>query len=257
MKTVLANHLEAFRIVFQSIARYYWYWFFAPGLMIALFFWLLESGIDSLGADTAEAKVEWVASAWNAIVSGLKSLAHSLFKFFVLTCLSPLNAFFSEITDSKLTGRKYNFSFWRIIKDVWRAILIFSVALLLEFVLWLIFSAIGWATGMSILSDVITFVSGAFFIGLSFYDYALERHAYSFGKSWKYAFVKAPYMIICGLIFELLYLVPFLGVVIAPVVLSLSSTVLHLIMDEKSQLNVMLKMKNVTKQQTVDKNLVE
>lgn len=257
MKTVLANHLEAFRIVFQSIAKYYWYWFFAPGLMIALFFWFLESGIDSMSTDTSEARFEWVASAWNAVVSGIKSLAHSLFKFLVLTCLSPLNAFFSEITDSKLTGRKFNFTFGRIMKDVWRAILIFSVALLLEFVLWLIFSAIGWVTGMSVLSDVITFISGSFFIGLSFYDYALERHAYSFGKSWKYAFIKAPYMIICGMIFEVLYLVPFFGVVIAPVILSLSSTVLHLIMDEKSSLNVQLRLKNVTKQPSVDKILEE
>jgi CysZ protein len=236
MKQVALNHIEAFKIVFKSIVKNYWYWFFAPGLMIGIFYWITSSGIDSMAYDDpSSAKYSWVASTWDSIVSGISSLWRSLYKFMILTLLSPLNAFFTEIMDSKLTKRKFEMSFGRILKDVWRAILIFGVALMLELVLWIIFSLIGKITGLGLLSDIITFISGAFFIGLSFYDYALERHRYSFGKSWKYAIIKAPYMIICGLLFELLYLIPIVGIVIAPVILSLSSTVLYLIMDENTE----------------------
>ena len=236
MKQVAINHIEAFKIVFKSIVKYYWYWFFAPGLMIGIFYWITSTGIDSLAYDDpSSARFGWVASTWDAIVHGFSSLWKSFYKFMLLTLLSPLNAFFTEIMDSKLTNRKFQMSFGRILKDVWRAVLIFGVALILELVLWIIFSLFGKITGFGFISDIITFISGAFFIGLSFYDYALERHQYSFGKSWKYAIIKSPYMIICGLIFELLYLIPVLGIVIAPVVLSLSSTVLYLIMDEKTE----------------------
>jgi uncharacterized protein involved in cysteine biosynthesis len=75
----------------------------------------------------------------------------------------------------------------------------------------------------------------AFFTGFNSYDYSLERYDVSVGKSWKYAFSHPLHMIFTGLIFTAFLMIPFVGVVIAPVLLTMVGTICYLRMEKKVQ----------------------
>ena len=77
------------------------------------------------------------------------------------------------------------------------------------------------------------FIVSAFFYGLSFYDFSLERAQIGIFGTIGYAFSKPLSMILTGTIFLLLYSIPVIGVPISPVITVMVSTIVYLYISKK------------------------
>jgi CysZ protein len=121
----------------------------------------------------------------------------------------------------------------RIPGDILRMIAVVSIALTLELILSGVWWLITGITGIHFLDGAVYFIIAAFFYGFSFYDYSLERYKIGITGSMNYAFSNALNMFLTGSIFLLLYNIPLVGVIIAPVLTTMLSTIVYL--NHKSQ----------------------
>jgi CysZ protein len=107
-------------------------------------------------------------------------------------------------------------------------IFIVIIALTLEFFFLGLYWIIAAITGIHFLDDIIYFLIAAFFYGFSFYDYSLERYELGVFKSLRFAFSNIFLVSISGCIFLGLYTIPYLGVIIAPVLSTMIATIVYL-----------------------------
>ncbi|MNE10559.1 putative sulfate transport protein CysZ [compost metagenome] len=146
--------------------------------------------------------------------------------------LSPVNCILSEKFDSYLTGREYKFDLIRLVNDFLRMILIVISALFLEYVFLVIWWVFSWILP-DFIGEAMFFLIASFFVGFSFYDYSMERYGLNFFKSWGLGFSKMSYMLITGGIFTLMIKIPVVGIIAAPVVISMLSTAVYVLMKAK------------------------
>jgi CysZ protein len=156
-----------------------------------------------------------------------------VFQFFVLTLLSPFNTVLSEKFDTELTGRKFEGGFIRILNDFLRMILVVILALILEFFLMGVWWILDWILPFGFLSPLVYFLIGSFFFGFAFYDFSLERHGVGTLGSLGFAFKKPLHMIATGALFQLVFMIPVAGIILAPVLLTMISTAVYVKMHEK------------------------
>lgn len=237
MKKSINYHLASIKTVFELLSKGNFLIYFIPGIVITLLFVCINffSGLvfgDSMPSENAG----WFSIAFSKIGSVVDYLLIQLYIFFVLTILSPFNTILSEKLDTKLTGNTFSFSIIRVINDLIRMILIVLIAMLLQFVFIGIWWLISFITGIddTFIYDVIAFLISAFFFGFSFYDHSLERYEINVPGSIRFAFSNVLLITITGIIFKLLYYFPYfwevsyIGIVIAPVLTTMISTVVYL-----------------------------
>ena len=83
------------------------------------------------------------------------------------------------------------------------------------------------------LDELIYFLITSFFIGFSFYDFSLERYGVGFFGTIEFGFDKMAYMLVTGFLFSLIYLIPQLGLIFAPFLITIISTVVYLKLKDK------------------------
>lgn len=160
-------------------------------------------------------------------------LVFRLNKYITLILLSPVLAFLSEKVEIILTGNEFPFNFWQFIKDVWRGILIAIRNMLIEFsiiiVLWILTFFI------PILLPVTTILLigiSAYFYGFSMIDYTNERKKINLSKSIYFIRKHKGLAIGNGLVYHIVMLIPFVGVVFAPITAAVAATLGVLKIDE-------------------------
>lgn len=139
-------------------------------------------------------------------------------KYIVLIICSPLLAYLSEITEEKLTGRTYPFSFTQLLKDMLRGIVITLRNLFLELLLTVLgFLLSLFVPALSPLVVIVLYLVNCYFMGFSMFDYVAERKR--LGVTQSVGFMKKhTWMLIgLGLSFNIVSLVPFLMWVMAPI----------------------------------------
>jgi CysZ protein len=145
--------------------------------------------------------------------------------FIVLTLLSPVNTFLSERIEFQLTGKKFPFSISIILRDVWRMLRVVTYLLLLEFFfLFMYWLVLGWYNPINWFDDLVFFCIAAFFYGISFFDYSFERHGLGLSKTMRYAKSNLWLMLFSGGFFLVIFSIPVAGIIIAPVILTISTT---------------------------------
>jgi CysZ protein len=147
-----------------------------------------------------------------------------VFKFIVLTLLSPFNSFISELYDQKLTGDDFKFSFVRMLKDILRGLVISIIGLSLEMLLtgfWLVFCLF---LPIDSLTPLFFMFISSFFFGFGYMDYSLERHNFDVNKSWSFAFKNFKSCFVIGFIFSSIMYIPHAGIIIAPPLITLLAT---------------------------------
>jgi CysZ protein len=139
----------------------------------------------------------------------------------------------SQRIDEHETGRKFDDGWIKFFNDIIRTIGVAALGgilyLIIKFIWWIIASIFG----LSILTPFISAVAIGFFTGFNSYDFSLERHDVSVRKSWKYAFQHPLQMTLTGGIFTALLYIPFMGVVIAPVLLTMVGTLNYIRMENR------------------------
>lgn len=226
-------HIEAIKKVAFYLKKSEYLKFFIPGVIIALLFWQVFLVTETINDTFSFVKsIPLIGDLLYSIIGGtigvIRFILEQLFIFFILTVLSPFNTILSEKLDAAVSGKVYKFDPAQILADLLRMIVIVTIALILE----LLATGVYWAAtgiiGFHLLDTPIYFIIAAFFYGFSFYDYSLERDRIGISGSMNYAFKNSFLMLLTGAIFLLLYKIPFIGVIIAPVITTMISTIVYL-----------------------------
>lgn len=227
------DHARGLEIAFKQLISGKYLVYFIPGTVILLIFlpWFLASYALSGGAGFFR-NIPLIGDFFSGAVSRTLSffdiMIYGVLKFTVITLLSPFNGRLSERLDNDLTGNKFDGGIARFLRDMGRAVLIVTIALTTEFLFFICWWLLSWMLGLGFLDNLVYFTIGAFFFGLSFYDYSFERYGLSNGASWIIAVNKASYMFFTGAVFQLILAVPFAGIVVAPVFTTMLATVIYI-----------------------------
>jgi CysZ protein len=232
------DHFFALKLSVLQLTKGKIWLYIIPSLAVALFFYSIFSFFHSIseGAKVAEDVPfvgAYLSGGVRTFIDVLVFVTDEFYKFFILTLLSPVNCLLSEKVDNDLTGAHFQGGITRILKDVLRAIflLFFTLMLnLLAMTLWWLFT---WITGFHAIDFCMYFLIGAFFIGFSFYDFSLERYNVGFFGTVEFGFERILYLICTGALFSLIYLIPWFGIILAPFIVTILSTIVYLKMNRK------------------------
>lgn len=231
MKT-FSYHLEAIIATFKTLVKGRFVVFFIPGLAIMLLFLTIFSLGGTYNEFTEKASdVSYIGGFLGWLFGGIGSIFSTILneiqKFFILVLLSPVMSILSENYDAYLTGQKYKFDVVKLINDVIRAVFVVFIAFILEMSCYLLFTVFSFLVPDA-LEPACYFLITAFFVGFSFYDYSLERYSIGTFGSLGFAFSKVLTMVLTGSIFSLIFMVPYIGIPIAPVLTVMISTVVYI-----------------------------
>lgn len=229
----LQLHIEALERTMFFLKKGEYLKFFFPGVIIALLFWQVFLVTETINDTFSFVKsIPLIGDFLYSIIGGtigvIRFILEQLFIFFILTLLSPFNTILSEKLDAAISGKVYKFDPTQIPADLLRMIVIVTIALMLELLATGVYWAASGIIGFHLLDTPVYFIIAAFFYGFSFYDYSLERDRIGIGGSITYAFKNSFLIVLTGTIFLLLYKIPFIGVIIAPVITTMISTIVYL-----------------------------
>lgn len=229
-------HIDALTITFKELFKGNYLLFFIPGGVLTIIYLLftyqtnliaesfLMEADDSLigwGKGIINAGVECFFGFWAFMVD-------QIYIFAVITLLSPFNTVLSERLDTQLTGTKYNSSIARFINDIIRMVFIVMIAVTLKISFLIFYYIVSWIFGLGFIDGIMFFIISAFFYGMAFYDFALERDQAGVFGTLGFAFSKPLSMLLTGAIFLIIYSIPVIGIPIAPVVTVMVSTIVYL-----------------------------
>lgn len=235
-------HIKAIQETFEQLFKGKFLIYFVPGLVITLVFayWRYKANSvgDSVDLHSDNSWLDWGAQLVNSAVHGTFSffdlILEQIYIFIVLTALSPFNTSLAEKLDHDLTGFEVKGGFTRFLNDIIRMIFVVIIMIVMELVFIAIYWLISWIFGFPEIMDTIVFhCIAAFFFGLSFYDFGLERYAKGVFATIGFAFSNPLGMIITGSIFLGIYNIPYVGIPLAPVLAVMISTVAYLYYTKK------------------------
>lgn len=188
------------------------------GLLIGMFFLARYFGdyISSYVMDWFDSPEGWLQKTLAFLFSfGVKFILFFIYaliyKNLVLVILSPMLAILSEKVDSIVTGVEYKFEFGQFLRDVWRGILMALRCLFYELLILFVISLFTW-----IFAPILAFFVSAYYWGAAMVDYSSERKRWNLNQ--RLAFIRSHRGLALGngVIFYLLFLIPFIGWIIAP-----------------------------------------
>lgn len=156
-------------------------------------------------------------------------------KYIVFILLSPILAFVSEKTEKAITGNDYPFVFSQFLSDIMRGVLIALRNILIELFLTIIALPINFipVIGTIVYTGWVWGVSW-YFYGYGLMDYTNERRRLSVRESNISINSMRGVAIGIGLIFSLIFWIPILGFIFAPILGAVAAT---MAMHEKIDLN--------------------
>lgn len=230
-----SSHVDAFRFLFKNGL---WVYFIYPMLIAIVLFivgmssmfvlkdwitdWIMDkSGLSGDSVVSAWAG-EWVKSALHWLIGGLLTLLaffllNTFYKYIVLIILSPVLAYLSERIEEEKTGKKYPFHFPHFVKDVLRGILITLRNMSIETLILLACLIIAWLPVIGWLTAPFLYIVSSYFLGFSMMDYTCERRRLSIRKGVHLVRRHKGIAIGNGIVFNLLLLIPFVGLCVAPI----------------------------------------
>lgn len=232
------DHLYALKRAITLLLQGHFLVFFVPGLVIALLFFIYVLAVDTVGSFIGLVSyTPWIGSyigtAVDSIFGWVNSISIFIYQFTIITLLSPFHTVLSQRVETHETGRSFASNTAKFINDILRTIGVVILGGAIYFSLFILWTFFSWIFGLAFLSPYVSAIFIAFFTGFNSYDYSLERHDVKIKDSWKFAFNNPPQMILTGLIFTMLLYIPILGVVIAPVLLTMVGTINYLKMKER------------------------
>ncbi len=222
----------------QFIFKYgLWFYFLFPLiLLLAIVFGgdFLEEELKKVNFSMLEEEnIDYYKVLFIGIKAILVFVAVKLYKYIVLILLSPVLSVLSSVTEKKLTGNRYKFSFKQFWRDIERGIKIALRNMLIEIVLIVIWFVL--AMFIEVLNPYTTYfvlVVGFFFYGFSLVDYTNERRRLSIEESVRFVRKHRGLVIATGSIFSLLFLIPYAGAVLAPILGIVAATIgMHEVVD--------------------------
>lgn len=234
----ITDHFYSIRKAFTLLFKGHYLIFFIPGIVIAILFYMYTRGLESASSTLGLVEhVPWIGSylqsAVDTLFGWITDFSFYIYQFTIITLLSPFHTLLSQRVDEHETGRKFDDGWQKFFNDILRTLGVAVLGGLMYFFINFIWWIFAWILGLGFLSPFISAAVIGFFTGFNSYDYSLERYDISVGKSWGYAFSHPLQMMLTGGLFTALLYIPFVGVVIAPVLLTMVGTLNYLRMEER------------------------
>jgi CysZ protein len=230
--TGIAAYYRSFEFIFTHNL---WFFFFFPALIAVGIFY---AG-DAIRQDLQSVSFQYMRpdDPYEYLVVGLKAIfvfaALKLDKVMVIIILSPVLALLSARTEKILAGNKYPFELAQFIRDIYRGI---GIALRNAAVQVLFIAA--WLMLCIFVGELLAytgwfiFVLGFYFYGFSLIDYINERRRMNIAESVKFIRSHFGFTAVVGGIFSAVFLLPYVGVILAPVTGIVAATIgVHKIVD--------------------------
>ncbi len=205
-----------------------WLYFIAP-LLLSVGIYYLGEYYDDLSKEV-EVEAENMRQLMFALMGKLFYkllfyLFHESTKYIVIMVLSPIIALLSEKVEEILTGNEYPFVWKYYINDVKRGLRINAVSLVQEyaiFIVWLIIAF--FIPGLSFLNPFVAYFIGLYYYGFGFMDYVNERRRLDVSQSVFFTRKHFGLAFGIGVVYSSMFMIPYAGVVIAPVLGMVATT---------------------------------
>lgn len=225
----IKDHVAALYWTILQIVQGRYLLYFIPGIVIALFYIIYMSQIKSVNDMLSIVDyIPWVGGyleeGKNTVFGWLEGVSLYFYQFIIITLLSPFHTLLSERIDENITQRTFKSGWEKIINDLIRTLGVVILGGLMFIVLKLTWMLFAWLLGISFLNPFISAILVGFFTGFNSYDFSLERDDVSVFQSWRYSRKHWLHMVITGGIFSAFLFIPYIGVVLAPVILTMIGT---------------------------------
>lgn len=234
----LKDHVFAAKLAIGELSKGKVWLYIVPSVAVAfiflgifLFFHQVSEGAEA--ARSIPLVGGYITSAVQKTVDFFVWIENQVYMFSILTLLSPVNCMLSERIDNEVTGARFDGGIMRILTDLGRALLILLFTLILNFTVMAVWAFLAWITGFHALDGIVYFLISAFFVGFSFYDFNLERYGIGFFGTIAFGFEKMGYMLLTGAAFSLIFMLPAVGVLLAPFLVTILSTIVYVKMNHK------------------------
>lgn len=154
------------------------------------------------------------------------------YKYIVLGLFSPFLSNYSEKVETFYQGKSFKFSLYQNLKFFFRGVGISSTNFIIELLFVGFFFFLGILLPFKPIFYTLSILVQCFFIGYSFADYYYERKEYGVRKSLKEALNNVVAITLIGIIFILIFSMPVIGILYAPIYCT-GVTTLYLLKKEK------------------------
>lgn len=234
----ITDHFYSVYRTFNLLTQGRFLLYFLPGVVLAIIFFFYLQSLNTV--NNFLGIVSYIPFIGDSLETGINKVfgwaegfSFFVFQFVVITLLSPFHTVLSEKIDREETGSNFENSWSKIINDLVRTIGVAVLGGLMYLFVKLIWLIVAYIFGIGFLTPYMTIVFVAFFTGFNSYDFSLERYGYSVAKSWMYAFKYPLHMILTGLIFTGFLAIPHIGIILAPVFLTMVGTLSFLKIRER------------------------
>jgi CysZ protein len=175
-----------------------------------------------------DSSVYWLCETFSLALSGVKLLFGwliksvfimvylAIYKNIILFLYSPVIAYLVEVVEQKDKGIEAPFIMEQFIKDTVRGIVIALRNLLLEGACVIALLVMAVVPVVNLFQPILLWLVSAYFLGFSMMDYSLERKRLNARSSVDYIKKHKSLATGIGAVFQLMYLVPFVGWMFAP-----------------------------------------
>ena len=236
-----SSHVDAIPFIFKNGL---WVYFIYP-ILIGIFLFVV--GLVSFFA-VKEIIVDWAMDLMGLNDGGLDDLLggwikpiiafvvglvvklvlffvfNAIYKYIILIILSPVLALLSERVEEIKYGVKFPFEFNQFVKDVLRGILITIRNMFIEYGIILLCLLVIWIPVVGWIISILLYILSAYFVGFSMMDYTSERRRLKISQSVSFVRRRKGIAISNGFIFNILLLIPFIGISIGPVISVVAAT---------------------------------
>ncbi|MGL4910026.1 MAG: EI24 domain-containing protein [Cetobacterium sp.] len=177
--------------------------------------------------------LKWVIVTFIRVL--MISIQYFFFKIILLGILSPFFSYISEKIEKYEDNVDYNFSLKQNIYFIFRGVKIASKSFAKEIIYTLAILLLGFIPVINISIPILIFIVQSYFISYNFVDYTLERRKFSAKESSDFMKENKITFVIGGGIFTILYFIPILGIIVAPIIgiVAFTTTTLKILKDEK------------------------
>lgn len=228
---VIKSFFDSFQIIKEAKLRKFYFFPGIIGIVLFMFFVGIGDFISVNLTDFLENffqlyKHHSVISIFIKILIWLCSILfyYLIYKSLLLVILSPILGYVSERVETHLTGKKYNFTMKDNISFIIRSIDIGLRSFIKQMIGTCIIMLLGFIFPINLSIPFLIFILQGYFTGFSFMDYTLERYRLSSSESMNFLKKQRVCSAISGIIFTLLFLIPFFGIFIAPLVTCVAVT---------------------------------
>jgi CysZ protein len=234
----IKDHIAALQWTLLQIVQGRFILYFLPGIAIALGYIIYLGQVKSLNEMLGVVSyIPWIGGyvedGKNMLFGWLEGISLFAYQFIIISLLSPFHTSLSEKVDTAITHKAFQGGWEKIANDIVRTLGVVILGGLMYIGLKLIWMLFAWAIGISFLNPIVSALLIGFFTGFNSYDYSLERHDVSVFQSWKYSRKHWLHMLLTGGVFSSLLFIPYIGVVLAPVVLTMVGTFCYLRIDAR------------------------